>query len=95
MKYLFLVKRDLNKLSGKNGSYDREIECIESCLSNKPATWSQYIDVNNGWRDIISMENTELQAAIDNGDYSSIIENLCHVSAACVYAHNIMTCDKE
>lgn len=98
MKYYFYKTRDKHKESkvGESdyGKYCREFDDIYRVIHNPPYTWSAYPKDGEGLLDIIKMEFDELWTAYKAGNYKGQVENFIHVAAACVRAHNHMTCDE-
>ena len=73
--------------------YRRDMLDVHKLIEHPPSTWSKYIGVKDGYQSIIEMEMAELEQNHKDDDYHGYIENLIHVAAACIWAHNQMTCE--
>lgn len=104
MRYYFYTNRGKHKHNSKDieakvgemhyGKYTREFDEICNVLYNHPYTWNAYAEDGEGLLDVIKMEFDELWTAYKAGNYEGQVENFIHVAAACIRAHNRMTCDK-
>lgn len=76
------------------GVLTRDFDALYHTMLNIPHTWDAYPKNGKGYMDIIRMEYEELLKADREGDYRGTIENFLHISAACLAAHHLMTCNK-
>ena len=72
--------------------YRRDMLEVHKLIEHPPSTWAKYAGAKEGYQHIIEMEMKELEKNHLDGDYHGYVENLIHVAAACVWAHNNMTC---
>ena len=79
----------------KSDSYQRDWKATRKVIKHPPHTWDKYKGVPNEFDSIIEMEIKELMECRATKNYSCYVENLLHVSAACLYAHHAMTCKEK